>query len=232
MSVDYFVMFNGSGVDPISFREQYKRRNAAALRTLPGLRLALLHTPLPSHDPFLADKDPPLLLVQLTFDDAAGAMAALESRAWQRISDDFAGGTMRDGRVVHELLRTQPYPTATSAPSAVVTAPVSYFVHYRRPAEDEAKFLEHYCAHHPPILGDFPGLRSLVLYLPTTWRKPLPVADADHMLVCQVAFDSLDALNAALASDVRRRLREDYHTFPPFSGPVTHYAMLRDQVCP
>ena len=35
------------------------------------------------------------------------------------------------------------------------------------------------------------------------------------------------ALVAALASDVRIRLREDYHAFPIRPGPNTHYAMKR-----
>lgn len=232
MAVDYFVMFSGSGVDPIEFRDHYKRRNAAALRALPGARLVLLHTPMPSHDPFLADKDPPLLLVQVKFDTTEAAEAALGSEARRRIRDDFDGMPVKDGRVVHETLLAEPYATANAAPSAIVTAPVSYFVHYRRSAEDEAAFLAYYRGHHPAIMGDFPGVRSLVLYLPMAWRDPLKIADADHMLVCQVAFDSVEALNAALASDVRKRLREDYHHFPPFAGPVTHYAMLRDQVHP
>lgn len=232
MAVDYFIMFNGTGVDPIAFRDDYKRRNGAALRALPGAQVVLLHTPLPSHDPYLADKDPPLLLVQATFASAEAALAALASPARKAVQDDFGGMPVERGRVVHEILRAEPYATATAAPSEIVTAAVSYFVHYRRPADDEAHFLEHYRAHHPPILGQFPGLRSLVLYLPMAWRNPSAVADADHMLVCQVAFDSVEALNAALASDVRHRLREDYYTFPKFSGPVSHYAMLRDQVKP
>jgi uncharacterized protein (TIGR02118 family) len=232
MAVDYFVIFFGSGVDPIEFREHYKRRNGAALKALPGARSVLLHTPLPSHDPFLADKDPPLLLVQVKFDSAAAAEAALASDARRRIADDFGGLPVKGGRVVHETLLVEPYATATAAPSQVVTAPVSYFVHYTRSAEDERAFLDYYRGHHPAIMAQFPGVRSLVLYLPMAWRNQLPLADADHMLVCQVAFDSVEALNGALASDVRKRLREDYHHFPRFAGPVTHYAMLRDPVLP
>jgi uncharacterized protein (TIGR02118 family) len=230
MAVEYFVIFHGSGVDPIEFRDDYKRRNGAALKALPGARSVLLHTPLPSHDPFLADKDPPLLLVQAKFDDAAAAEAALASDARRRIGDDFGGLPVKGGRVAHETLLVDSYATATAAPSRIVTAPVSYFVHYTRSAEDEKEFLEYYRGHHPAIMAQFPGVRSLVLYLPMAWRDPLALADADHMLVCQVAFDSVEALNGALASDVRKRLREDYRHFPSFAGPVTHYAMLRDPV--
>jgi uncharacterized protein (TIGR02118 family) len=232
MAVDYFIMFNGSGVDPIKFRDHYKRINGPALSSLPGAQVVLLHTPLPSHDPFLADKDPPLLLVQVKFDSKATADEALASAARQMMKDDFAGAPVKGGRIAHEILRVEPYATATAGPTDVVTAPVSYFVHYRRPADDEEKFLDYYRSHHPKILAKFPGLRSLALYLPLAWRNPMKIAYADHMLICQIAFDSAAALNAALASEVRQRLREDYYCFPKFTGPVSHYAMLRDQVHP
>jgi uncharacterized protein (TIGR02118 family) len=232
MAVDYFIMFNGSGVDPIKFREYYKNMNAVPLSALPGARVVLMHTPLPSHDPFLADHDPPLLLVQVSFETRAEAQTALASEPAKTVKNDFEGVPVKGGRVAHELLQTEPYAIPGAAPSDIVTAPVSYFVHYRRPADDEEKFLAHYRAHHPPILAEFPGLRALVLYVPTPWRNPLKIANADHFLVCQIAFDSVDALNDALASDVRVRLREDFYSFPKFSGPVSHYAMLRDQVYP
>ena len=51
----------------------------------------------------------------------------------------------------------------------------------------------------------------------------------DNLNAC---FDSVDALNAALKSDVRHRLREDYKRFPPFTGRNTHYAMTRTRVFP
>ncbi len=47
------------------------------------------------------------------------------------------------------------------------------------------------------------------------------------MLINEVAFDSEAALTASLESDVRKIAREDYHTFPPFDGPVTHTPMTR-----
>ena len=231
MAVDYFIMFNGSGVDPVKFREHYKAVNGPPLSSLPGARVALLHTPKPSHDPFLADKDPPLLLVQVSFESREEAEAALVSPAAKMLKHDYEGVPVKGGRISHELLQTEPYATATSAPSEVVTAPVSYFVHYRRPVDDEEHFLDHYRAGHVPILAQFPGLRSLTLYTPTRWRSPIKMAPADHFLVCQIAFDSLDALNDALASEVRVRLREDYYGFPKH-GEVSHYAMLRDQVYP
>jgi hypothetical protein len=41
----------------------------------------------------------------------------------------------------------------------------------------------------------------------------------------KVVFDSPEALTAALHSPVRHEMRADFNAFPPFSGPVRHYAM-------
>jgi hypothetical protein len=41
----------------------------------------------------------------------------------------------------------------------------------------------------------------------------------------KVAFDSAEALTAALNSPVRKEMRADYAALPPFSGRVTHYPM-------
>ena len=38
-------------------------------------------------------------------------------------------------------------------------------------------------------------------------------------------FDSADDLDAALHSEARRRARDDFQRFPPFTGEVTHEAM-------
>jgi hypothetical protein len=41
----------------------------------------------------------------------------------------------------------------------------------------------------------------------------------------KVAFDSPDALKAALNSPVRHEMRADFKSFPAFSGPNMHFAM-------
>ena len=38
------------------------------------------------------------------------------------------------------------------------------------------------------------------------------------------------AFNAAMASEVRRELRADFHRFPPFTGQNTHYPMDRKRL--
>ena len=53
---------------------------------------------------------------------------------------------------------------------------------------------------------------------------------ADYMLGNEVVFDAIGAFNAAMASEVRRELRADFHRFPPFSGQNTHYPMDRKRL--
>ena len=83
---------------------------------------------------------------------------------------------------------------------------------------------------HPPVLGKFPRIRNVMCYLPIAWTDPTGIASADYLLGNEVVFDSLEDLNAALASDVRHELREDYKSFPPFYGTNSHYAMRRQRL--
>ena len=47
------------------------------------------------------------------------------------------------------------------------------------------------------------------------------------MIGNEVAFDDIDAFNAAMASPVREELRAHYREFPRFTGASTHYPMIR-----
>ena len=60
-----------------------------------------------------------------------------------------------------------------------------------------------------------------------SWIDAVPIARANHMLMCDIGFDSADALNAALVSEPRDKLREDFYSFPAFDGRVTHHGMAR-----
>ncbi len=131
-----------------------------------------------------------------------------------------------------EVMRGQVHPEAGEAMGHTTTVPVTYLVAYQRPADNEAAFIEYYCTNHPPIMAELPEIRRLEIYTPVDWSNPLALERADHMLMCDVSFDDVDALTAALHSDVRHRLREDYNTFPSFTGRVGHYPMRRIRVMP
>jgi hypothetical protein len=93
-----------------------------------------------------------------------------------------------------------------------------------------AEFVSHYVADHPPILGKLPAIRSVLCYLPVDTNATGVLPPADYMIGNEVAFDSPDAFNAAMASPVRHELRAHFKSFPPFTGKNTHYPMMRRQL--
>lgn len=119
------------------------------------------------------------------------------------------------------------YPVAAESEAMPLSAPFSYSVRYHRPAEDEVRFVEFYLDNHPPLLGRLPGIRNVICYLPMSGAAVACLPRADYMLGNEVVFDTLEAFNAAMASEVRRELRADFKRFPPFSGQNTHYPMAR-----
>jgi uncharacterized protein (TIGR02118 family) len=102
---------------------------------------------------------------------------------------------------------------------------VSYFVSYRGASPAATEFLRHYRDRHAEILRGFPGIRGLVLHTPVDWTDPYPVNPGGRILLAQMQFDSVAALDGALASEARAQARADFRTFPAFEGTVTHQAM-------
>ncbi len=86
-----------------------------------------------------------------------------------------------------------------------------------------------YTENHPPILATLPGIRNVLCYVPVEWSQPEHVEGSGAFLGNEVVFDDLDALNAALTSDVMPVLKADGARFAPF-GYNTHHAMLREAV--
>jgi uncharacterized protein (TIGR02118 family) len=102
---------------------------------------------------------------------------------------------------------------------------VSYFVRYRGASPNPAAFQTYYETRHAEILKQFPDIRSLILHHPTAWTDPFAVRRGETILLAQMQFDSVGALDNALRSEVRRLARDDFQRFPPFDGEVTHEAM-------
>jgi len=109
---------------------------------------------------------------------------------------------------------------------------VSYFVRYRGSAADPEAFTAYYRTRHAAILADFPGLRGLILHRPVAALDPFPTKPDGAFFLAQMQFDSVDALNRALASEARARARADFANFPKFEGEATHQAMAAELVIP
>ena len=174
-----------------------------------------------THDPFVNDGPGPLLIAMLQFPTAEAlsrGVAGLAGGPSGRPSDIAVTGTMLERRF---------YPVAGEREPGPLRAPFSYVVRYHRPAEDEARFVANYLETHPSLLALLPRIRSLLCYLPLPHPERGPLPAADYMIGNEVAFDSVEDFNLAMASSVRQKARKHFHQFPPFTGRNTHYPMLR-----
>jgi len=103
-------------------------------------------------------------------------------------------------------------------------------LHVFDPGQDEAAFVAHYVADHPRLEARFPRIRSIMCYFPLAAPVSRRVPCADYMLGNEVVFDCVEDFNAAMRSPVRHEMRAHFHSFPKFSGAVTHFAMLRERL--
>lgn len=177
---------------------------------IPGLHRIHVYTPGRAHDPFLNDGAPPPLALQLYFDALTSAEAAV-------------AGPLSPIRSICEVQAMLVRPFAVPEPRKDPL--VTYLVAYEGKAEDEDAWHAYYLAHHPPLMAKLPGIRELEIYTPVQWLCPPQWRRAQCMQRNKVAFDSAEALSAALNSPVRKEMRADYAKLPAFSGRVTHYPM-------
>ncbi len=234
MTISHFHVYTGDAETGAAIRDWFAGAPAAMLAALPGVETLDLYTPESSEDPYLDpqlhDGSGPVLMAQTGFEHTDALESGLDSRAFRDLLDDATRVPGSGWGLSHDAMELRVFPVAGEDAPAPLAAPVSYVVRYQRPAQDEAHFVEHYCAVHPPVLGKFPRIRNVMCYLPIAWTDPTGIASADYLLGNEVVFDSLEDLNAALASDVRHELREDYKSFPPFYGTNSHYAMRRQRL--
>lgn len=107
---------------------------------------------------------------------------------------------------------------------------VSCFVRYDIAVPDLEGFLERYRKAHVPLVTNWPGLRRMVLHTPVDWKDPVAVKRGSAVLLAELEFDSLEAMNSAFASPERIRAREDFQRFMKYEGAVIHQAMAAEEV--
>lgn len=195
-----------------------------AWANLPGLRSFDGYDAVDAgRDPFVNDGPGPLLLAILDFATPEALGAAMRSPHLAEAIRILPPGA----EALATAFERRFYPIDGETAGSGWTAPVSYVVRYHRPAEDEAAFVANYVASHPPTLARLPGIRSVMCYFPMPELNTPVLACADYMIGNEVAFDSVEAFNAAMASPVRQELRAHYREFPPFTGASTHHLMRR-----
>lgn len=79
---------------------------------------------------------------------------------------------------------------------------------YRKPV-DPAEFDKHYFEVHTPLVKKYPGLRRLEI----TRVTGAPIGEAKFHLMCEMYFDSKDAMDAAMASPEGKAVVKDLLSF-------------------
>lgn len=196
----------------------------AFLRDTPGLSRAMVHVPASAHDPMLHDGAPPALVLQAWFEGIEALEAALSPQGHLQALPGHPVLVRLGARRVSQqamLVRRFPVPQAAVAGTPRCT----YLVAYEGPAQNLNAWLSDYISGHAPLMAQLPGVRGVEVYTRIDWCGFLPWPRAEHMQRNQVVFDSPQALEAALQSPLRARMREHYAQLPPFSGTVTHFPM-------
>jgi uncharacterized protein (TIGR02118 family) len=195
----------------VSFSAADAAASQSALRDVRLGEAVRLHIPSAVHDPFLREAPPPALMVQVYFPDLDALHAQLG------ILEKVLG---HDASCEAMAVRRFPVPQPA-------VGRCSYLVRYAGPADDPGAWHAHYEAHHAPLMAELPGIRELEVYAPIEWRNGggrwKPVRSLQRN---KVAFDSVQALEAALNSPVRAKMRADFAKLPAFAGEVSHYPML------
>ncbi len=224
MTVAYFLHVDGPSGRHESLHAWADQVFCPALASSGFTRSIEAYSPHTVDDPYLGSETGKLLIVEANFDtqqqlestlahtQVAGALAAIP-----------AG---RDVQLTAEAFTVRHFPLLDgSIPSR--QSPVSFVVRYYRPIDQEETFNNHYFAHHPPIMVHFPRIRNILCYVPVAWLDASQVAPTNSFLGNEIVFDSVEDLNAALTSEARHKLREDYYSFPPHQGETSHHAMRR-----
>ena len=79
---------------------------------------------------------------------------------------------------------------------------------YKTP-DNPAEFDKHYNETHTPLVKKMPGLRKLEVARITG----APIGEPKHYLIAEMYFDSLDALNASMASAEGKATARDLMSF-------------------
>lgn len=207
-------------------------RIRAHLRAIPNLRRGLFYLPTTARDYYTDDGPAPRLALQLYYRDIADLEAAAgPNGALQALTDGDLWQDLPGVRITHQAMLARAFHVADPCPQPDPGQPAcGYLVHYPGHAKDFNAWLNHYLDFHPQIMHDFPRIREVEIYTRLGWRESLPWDRVDYMQRNRQIFDSAAALEAALNSPVRHRMRADFEAFPPFHGANIHYPMLLEEL--
>ena len=179
-------------------------------------------SPEQAQDPYTDDGQPPELVCQFNVSDLTALARVFGNKEVFKLL-----AFSQQGRFSADIFDVIACDIDGVAEPSRRSAGVSYNVRYYAPVEDEKTFIDHYLKSHPQLLAALPGIRNIFCYVPVAAFANSPAPLSNCILGNEVVFDSVEALNASMESDVRHRLREDFEAFPVKAGPNTHFAMQR-----
>ena len=200
-----------------------------ALRTIEGLRQARILTPAVARDRYYDEGPPPVLSLQLyferleTLEHAAGPWGPLP-----KIASDLAE-RLGGARGTHQAMWSRPLPIPGADDAGGRHGEgmgCAFMVHYEGEPADTNQWHSFYLDHHAPIMVTFPAVREVEISTRVDWVDSLPTQRVTYFQRNKIVFDSPAALEAALASETRERMKADRERFPAFSGRTMHVPML------
>jgi uncharacterized protein (TIGR02118 family) len=102
---------------------------------------------------------------------------------------------------------------------------VTYFIRYRGLPQPQDGFESYYRTRHAELLMQMPGIRRLVLHMPTSWHDPFPVKPDGTDFLAEMTFANAAAFKVAVESRARAAARDDLANLSRGSAAVTHQAM-------
>ena len=229
MKIALFVTIWAAQMPSADLRSYFLDRPLAFLEAVPEVVSIELYVPETDDVALFDESTAPTLMIQIDMKNAADAKALIQSDEFRRLVLAESAYPAPVEKLALDVFETVHFPMPGQQAPPLRTAPLSFVVRYYGPIDDEAAFVRFYTENHPPILATFPGIRNVLCYLPLDWRSTETVSDSSTILINEVVFDDLDALNRALESDVLPRLRADGKRFAEF-GFNTHHAMRRERI--
>jgi hypothetical protein len=222
-----YALFVTCDAPGLSFEAAAVEPLADALRRMPGLSSARIMVPdgTVADQPFAKDGPGPALALQFYFRDLGEAQAAAPAIA--ALADRGPLAQAPAGGIGWQLMAARAFPVGTAEPADPCC---TFLVTYPGTTDDLAAWLDHYDAHHPPIMVRFPRIREVETYRPVNAGLDLPWRRLNAMQRNKVVFDSLADLVAALASPVMEEMFADGRRFPPSTARATHYPMITRRV--
>jgi hypothetical protein len=229
MNIAIFVTIWSAGISPADMNDKFLGAPLDFLKGESAIHAVEFYSPEPGDVPKMDDVPAPSIIVQIDMNDSDAAKALVESDKFRFLFMDKASFSAPVEDIKLQLTEVVNFPLPGNETPPKRTAALSFVVRYFGPVKNAVEFADFYTKNHPPILSTFPNIRNVLCYLPLDWSDSGEVTDDRLIIGNEVVFDNLDALNAALKSDVLPLAKEDSKHFQEY-GYSTHHAMHRERV--